>query len=227
MARPRRADGRRVTRAVIVGRLRTAFRARPDDIARGITVEWLSIAWMIVEGAVGIGAGIRSRSIVLVAFGLDSVVELVSASALLWRLYVEAGGEERKRVESAERIASWIVGTSLLLLALYIVAASARALIAGGGPRPSPWGIGVTGVASVAMPLLAAAKKRVGKRIGSRALEADGSCSMVCAYMSWIALIGVATTALLGLWWLDAVAALGLVYFVAHEGIEALEAARG
>jgi divalent metal cation (Fe/Co/Zn/Cd) transporter len=69
-------------------------------------------------------------------------------------------------------------------------------------------------------PFIASSKKRIAKRIASRALEADGSCSMVCAYMSWIVLVGVIATAFLGWWWIDSVAALGLVYFVVHEGWE-------
>lgn len=198
----------------------------PVNAARGIVIEWLSVGWIVVEAAVGIAAGIRAHSIVLVAFGIDSVVELVSASTLLWRLYVETSGGSRRSVEAAERTASWVVGLSLLLLALYIVAASVRSFVVRESAQISLWGIGVTCVASVAMPLLAAAKKRIGRRIGSKALEADGSCSMACAYMSWITLAGVAATALFGLWWIDSVAALGLVYFVTHEGIEALEDAR-
>lgn len=198
----------------------------PNSVTRGILIEWLSVVWMIVEAAVATAAGIRAHSIVLLAFGLDSIVELVSASALLWRLYVEAGGRDESKVESAERIATWVVGISLLLLALYILAASIRSLVSGGGSEPALWGLGVTAIASVAMPLLATAKKRIGRSLGSAALEADGSCSMVCAYMSWITLAGVAANALLGLRWIDAVAALALVYFVAHEGLEAVEAAR-
>ncbi|MGA2547841.1 MAG: cation transporter [Rectinemataceae bacterium] len=90
----------------------------------------------------------------------------------------------------------------------------------------APLGLGVAAASSVLMPILARAKRRIGKRIGSKALEADGSCSMVCAYMSWIVLAGVIATAVMGWWWLDSLAALGLVYFVVHEGIEAIETTR-
>lgn len=198
-------------------------RRRPaGNLANGLLVEWLSLAWTIVEAVVAIGAGVHAHSIVLVAFGADSVIEIISAAALLWRLYVEAVGRSLERVEAAERVASWIVGVALLLLALYIVADSALSFLRGHTPEASPAGIAVTAVASIAMPLLAGAKKRIGRRIGSRALEADGSCSMVCAYMAWITLAGVAATALFGVWWIDSIAALGLVYFVAHEGLEAI-----
>ncbi|HUZ17334.1 MAG TPA: cation transporter [Spirochaetia bacterium] len=199
---------------------------RASAVGRGIVVEWLSIAWMVIEGAAAVGAGIQAHSTALTAFGIDSFVELVAGAALLWRLSAEARGAGEERVERAERAASWIVGAALIALSLYILADSALKLIAHARPEFSALGLAVSAASSLLMPVIANAKKRIGKRIGSRALEADGSCSMVCAYMSWIVLLGVAATAILGWWWIDSVAALGLVYFVAHEGWEALESAR-
>jgi divalent metal cation (Fe/Co/Zn/Cd) transporter len=193
----------------------------------GIGIEWVSTSWMIVEAAAALLAGAMARSVALIAYGADSIIELVAGAALLRRLYVEANGAGIERVERAEKRASRIVGISLLLLALYIVVASIRSLLAREGPEAAPLGIGITAASSILMPLLAAGKKRIGRRIGSRALESDGSCSMVCAYMSWIVLGGVVFTAFLGWWWIDAVAALGLVYFVAREGLEAIRDARG
>jgi divalent metal cation (Fe/Co/Zn/Cd) transporter len=193
----------------------------------GIGIEWVSTSWMIVEAAAALLAGAMARSVALIAYGADSIIELVAGAALLRRLYVEANGAGIERVERAEKRASRIVGIGLLLLALYIVVASIRSLLAREGPEAAPLGIGITAASSILMPLLAAGKKRIGRRIGSRALESDGSCSMVCAYMSWIVLGGVVFTAFLGWWWIDAVAALGLVYFVAREGLEAIRDARG
>jgi len=181
---------------------------------------------MVIEATAALLAGVMAHSVSLVAFGSDSVIELVSGGALLWRLYIEASRAASARVEKAEHTASWIVGIGLIALALYIAAASIRALLLREGPETSPLGIAVTAVSSVLMPLVAAVKKRIGRRIGSRALESDGSCSMVCAYMSWIVLGGVLLTALLRWWWIDAAASLGLIYFVAHEGWEAIEDAR-
>ena len=196
------------------------------SLRNGIGIELASASWMIVEAAAALLAGAMAHSVALIAFGADSIIELVAGAALLWRLYVEASGAGMERVERAEKRASWIVGIGLLLLALYIVVASIRSLLAREGPEAAPLGIGITAASSILMPLLAAGKKRIGKSIGSRALESDGSCSMVCAYMSWIVLGGVLLTALLGWWWIDAAAALGLVYFVVHEGWEAIEDAR-
>ena len=200
---------------------------RERDLRRGIAIEWFAVAWMVVEAIAAVTAGVRAHSTALLAFGIDSVIELVAGVALLWRLYTETHGGDEKHVERAERIASWIVGMALLALAAYILVTSTVKLVTHTGAESTALGISIAAASSVLMPLIAAAKKRVGKRIGSRALEADGSCSWVCAYMSWIVLAGAGITFLIGWWWIDAAAALGLVYFVAHEGWEAVESARG
>lgn len=197
------------------------------DLGRGIAIEWLAIAWMVVEALVAVIAGVQAHSTALVAFGIDSVIELVAAAALLWRLYTETSGRDAVHVQRAETVASWIVGIALLALAAYILVISILKLVTHEGADSTLLGISIAAASALVMPFIAGAKKRIGKRIGSRALEADGSCSWVCAYMSWIVLAGVGVTFLLGWWWIDAVSALGLVYFVAHEGWEALESARG
>ncbi len=197
------------------------------QLERGILVEWLSAAWMVVEAVVAVTAGVLAHSVALVAFGADSVIELVAGAAILWRLYVEAKGESVERVEHAERVASWIVGVSLLALAVYIVVASAASLFSHARPEANALGIGIAAASSVLMPILAFAKKRIGRKVCSKALVSDGSCSMVCAYMSWILLTGVAATALFGWWWADSIAALGFVWFIIHEGLEAVKEGSG
>jgi divalent metal cation (Fe/Co/Zn/Cd) transporter len=199
---------------------------RASNIGNGILVEWLSTGWMVAEAALAIGAGLAANSLVLVAFGADSVIEIVASSALLYRLYIEKNHSSLDRVERAERAAAWVVGLALIALALYIVGSTVFFLLTHPKVEAAPLGLGVAAASSVLMPILARAKRRIGKRIGSKALEADGSCSMVCAYMSWIVLAGVIATAVMGWWWLDSLAALGLVYFVVHEGIESIEATR-
>jgi divalent metal cation (Fe/Co/Zn/Cd) transporter len=181
---------------------------------------------MVIEGLTALFAGILAHSIALVAFGADSVIELVAGGALLHRLYVEASGSQAEGVERAERAASWIVGIALLALAAYIVVSSAVSLFTQPYPEASPLGIGIAVASSILMPFLAVTKKRVGRRIGSRALVSDGACSWVCAYMSLILLAGVAASSLLGWWWADSVAALGFVWFVVREGVEAINEAR-
>ena len=195
------------------------------SLHRGILIEWLSLAWMMLEAAVAVVAGVLAHSVALVAYGADSVIELVAGVAVLSRLYVEARGGDEERVERAERAASWVVGVALLALAVYIVGASVLSLISRSRPETSTLGMGIAAASSVLMPILATAKKRIGRSC-SKALVSDGSCSMVCAYMSWILLVGVGATALLGWWWIDSVAALGFVWFVVREGLEAIKDAR-
>ena len=127
---------------------------------------------------------------------------------------------------SRKRVASWIVGIALPALAAYIVVSSVFSLFMHSRPEANALRIGSAVASGILMPFLATSKKRIGRSIGSKALVSDGSCSMVCAYMSWILLVGVAATSLLGWWWADSVAALGFVWFVVREGLEAINEAR-
>lgn len=182
---------------------------------------------MIIEATVAVLAGLTAHSLTLVAFGVDSVVELFAGVILLWRLYVEANGASIGQVERAEKTASWVVGVALLLLAVYVTVAAVYDLWMHHGAESSVIGLLLAAVASVLMPIIARSKKRIGAEIGSKALMADGSCSFVCAYMAWTALGGVALTAVFGWWWIDSIASLALVYFIAKEGWEAIGEARG
>ena len=114
-----------------------------SQLARGIQIEWLSAVWMVIEAVVALFAGILAHSIALIAFGADSVIELVAGGALLFRLYVEANGGDSERVERAERAASWIVGIALLALAAYIVVSSVVSLFTQSHPEATTLGIGI------------------------------------------------------------------------------------
>ncbi|MDQ0188684.1 cation transporter [Alicyclobacillus cycloheptanicus] len=201
--------------------------AHETSVKRGVRIEIISIVWMVIEAAVAIGSGIVAHALSLMAFGADSMIELVAGGILLWRLAMEARGASLARVKKAENVSSWVVGIALLALAVYIVVVSIVKLVAHQGAETSFIGIGLAIASGLIMPYLSRAKKRIGSEIGSQALRADGSCSIVCAYMAWIVLAGVVLTALLGWWWIDAIAALGLVYYVVKEGWEAVQEARG
>lgn len=198
-----------------------------EGLKQGFFVELLSIGWMAIEAGVGIAAGVEAHSLALVAFGADSVIELIAGLVLLWRLRMEMSGAHKERVEWAEKTASWVVGIALLLLALYIVISVLYDLWLRRGAETSPWGIALAVVASILMPWIARAKMRIGQQIGSPALRADGACSFVCGYMAWTLLLGLLLTALFAWWWADPLASLALVYFVVREGLEALDEARG
>ena len=195
-------------------------------VRRGIAVEWVSIGWMVVEGTVAIGAGLAASSLVLTAFGVDSVIELVAGAVLLWRLAVEARGAPLAQVEQAERRASGVVGAALLALALYVVVMAGYDVWTRTGSGTSLPGLALAVASGMVMPYLARAKKRVGTQIGSPALRADGSCSMVCAYMAWTVVAGLVVQMAFGWWWLNAVAGLVLAYFITTEGLESLGEAR-
>lgn len=197
------------------------------DVKKGVQIESLSIIWMVIEAVVAVAAGVIAHSLALVAFGADSIIELIAGGVLLWRLLVEVRGASVERIQAAEKKASWIVGVSLMLLALYIVVASLYKLFTQQGAQSSIPGLLLALASGFIMIYVSRAKKRIGTEIGSAALRADGSCSIVCAYMAWTVLAGVALNSLLGWWWIDSVAALGLVYFIVSEGWEAIQEARG
>ncbi|SPF48807.1 Cation efflux protein [Candidatus Desulfosporosinus infrequens] len=196
-------------------------------VKKGIYIEVASIIWMIIEAGVAISAGLIAHSLSLVAFGADSIIELIAGVVLLWRLIIEVRGASLERVKSAEKTASWVVGVALILLAVYIVVAAIYKLWTHQSAESSSVGIELAVVSTVLMLYLSRAKKRIGGEIGSNALKADGSCSIVCAYMAIIILAGSALTALFGWWWIDSIISFGLTYFVVKEGIEAIQEARG
>ncbi len=204
----------------------TSTGERAGQIRLGIWIELAAFAWMVIEASIAISAGFATHSISLEGFGIDSIIELLAGGVLLWRLLVEQRGGSIEVVEQAESRAAWITAISLLGLALYIAAESAFALVTQSRPQASWWGVGLAIAAAIIMPLLWQGKLRVARRIGSAALKADAACSVTCAYMSVTLLVGLLLNKFLGLWWADPLAALVLVYFIVHEGREALHEAR-
>lgn len=197
--------------------------SRADLLRRGIRLEYLTVGWNVVEGIVAIGAGIAAGSVALIGFGVDSFVESVSGSVLLWRLRSEASGRANEdRVERVERQAERFVGASFLLLALYVAFQAAQALLLDEKPAASPVGIALTLLSLVVMLWLARAKRRTGEALASRALIADSQQTFACWYLSATTLAGLALNAAFGIWWADPVAALVIAVFLAREGIEAL-----
>ena len=193
---------------------------------QAVRLEIVTVIWMALEAALAIGAGVAARSVVLTAFGVDSVVELLSGTVLAWRMSVEAGGAGIARVDRVERRATMAAAVLLVLLCAYVVISSAGGLLLGIRPDGSALGIVVAAVAVIGMPLLAWAKRRVNRRLQSAALRADIAETVTCAYMAGVTLAGVALSMLPGAWWLQYVAALALLIWLVPETNEALEAAR-
>jgi divalent metal cation (Fe/Co/Zn/Cd) transporter len=189
-------------------------------IKEALLFEWITIAWMVIEAVVAIGSGIAAHSITLTAFGLDSVIELISALVLIWRLGVELK-HGREFSETAERHASKIGGGLLFALAAYVVLSAAWAVWHGHGQDFSMIGLAVALAAIPIMYFLAKRKISLAERIGSRALRADAVESITCGWLSCVVVVGLTAQYLVGAWWIDAVTSLGIVWFVVKEGREA------
>ena len=188
--------------------------------------QWATVGWMLVEGAVAIGAGIAARSVALTAFGVDSGVELFSSAVVLRRLLQRTEGDERGSMTGGERTATKLVGLALYALIAYIVLSAGVALVFRFEPVASPIGIGLTIASLLIMAVLWRWRLALADRLGSPALRGDAACSMVCLYMAGVALGGLLLNQFFGLWWADPLAALALVWWIRGEAKEALEVSR-
>ncbi len=188
-------------------------------VQQAFRIEWFTVGWMTIEAIVAVASALAAHSLSLLAFGIDSAIELVSAGVLLWRLTVELRhGKEFS--EAAEWAASRIGGGLLLALAAYVVAGAGWSLWQRQGEEFSLPGLVVAAIAIPAMYLLARAKLRLADQLGSRALRIDAIESAACGYLSAIVVIGLLAQWLFGAWWVDGVTSLALVYFLAKEGLE-------
>jgi divalent metal cation (Fe/Co/Zn/Cd) transporter len=191
-------------------------------IRRAFTLEWLTIGWMSVEAAVAVGSGVAAHSLSLIAFGVDSVIELLSAAVLVWRLSVEIKKGEAFS-ESAERLASKAGAVLLSALALYVVVSAGVSIWRGVGQSFSILGLAVTLIAIPAMYMLSRAKLRLADQLGSHALRADAVESITCGYLSFVVVLGLLAQLTLDAWWVDGITSLAIVGFLVKEAREAWE----
>ena len=202
-------------------------RERADDVRLALLLTYITLGWMTIEGAASLLLGWASKSLLLEAFGIDSIIELFSASVLLWRLRIEASGHaDEARVEAVEHRASRLVGYTLYFLVAYVVFNSVYGIFIAHrvtDTHESAWGILIGLVAKIGMPILAGYKLKVATRLNSRALRADAIEAIVCGYLSIVLMVGLAATRILGWWWLDSVAALALIPFLIKEARAAIE----
>jgi divalent metal cation (Fe/Co/Zn/Cd) transporter len=173
---------------------------RLNLIRRAFRLEWFTAGWMLIEAAVAIGAGLAARSLSLIAFGADSLIELASAGVLLWRLNVELRhGAEFP--ESVEQRAGRMSGALLFVLAAYVVVSAAYGLWRREGQEFSIPGLILDVVAIPVMWWLARAKMRVADQIGSHAFRADAVESITCGYLSGVVVLALITQLLMPGWW--------------------------
>jgi divalent metal cation (Fe/Co/Zn/Cd) transporter len=193
----------------------------------GLWLVGATMAYNSIEAIVGIWSGIAAGSVALVGFGLDSVIEIIAAGALLWRLNLEAGGASHEAIESGERRVERIVGATFLLLAVYVTAQACWALWTREAPAESLVGIVLAVASLVIMPLVAWGKLRAAAAIGSTALRAEARETLACSYLSFTLLAGLLANSIAGWGWADSVAALLMVPWLLKEAAEGLRGEEG
>jgi divalent metal cation (Fe/Co/Zn/Cd) transporter len=195
----------------------TITRDRYEQLAGRVKLlSWLSLAWMTVEGAVAIAAGIVAGSIALIGFGLDSAIEGFASVIIIWRFT-----GHRVFSHAAERRAQKFVAVQFFLLAPYVAFESVKSLIGAEHPDVSWVGIGL-GIGSVIfMPMLGIAKQRLADQLGSAATAGEGRQNMLCAYLAGALLVGLLGNATVGAWWLDPAVGLLIAAVAVKEGVEA------
>jgi divalent metal cation (Fe/Co/Zn/Cd) transporter len=191
-------------------------------VRTGKRLQYFSIGWNSLEAVVAIVSGLIAGSISLLGFGFDSLIEVTSASAVLWRMHLD----DPERREHAERVSLRIVGCCFLALAAYLGADSIKAIYQRERPQHSIAGVALAVVSLIVMPLLSSSKRRVGKQLSSRAMQADATQTEFCTYLSAILLFGLAANWVLSWSWADPAAALMMVPLIAREGVEGVRAKR-
>lgn len=174
----------------------------------------ITIAYNVVEAVIALTAGTVASSAALVGFGLDSTIEVLSAAAVAWQF-------TRRHPERWEKPTLRVIAVAFFALAAYVTTSSALALLTGERPEHSTVGIVLTAVSVVVMPFLSFAERRAGQAIGSATAVADSKQTLICTYLSFAVLAGLAFNSLLGWWWADAVAGLVIAAFAIREGVEA------
>ncbi len=197
----------------------SAVPTRQQLVRRGQWLTWTTIAYNSLEALLSIAAGLLAGSVALVGFGFDSVIELCSSLAGLWRLHFDASPASRARVE---RQALRFIGIGFLVLAAYVLIDASRTLLVRERPHESIIGIVVAVGSLGVMPLLARAKRRVAAQLTSTALTAEARQTEICTYLSAILLGGLLLNAVFGWWWADPVAALVMVPLIGYEGLAAV-----
>ncbi|MEO5853591.1 MAG: cation transporter [Nocardioides sp.] len=188
--------------------------ARADLGRRARLLAGASVAYNVVEAVVAITAGLVAGSVALVGFGLDSVVEVSSGLIILWQF-------RHPLPQSRERQALRMMSLSFFALAGYVAVESVRSLVTGHSADPSPVGIGLAAASLLVMPFLSWAQRRTGRALGSNAVVADSTQTLLCTYLSAVLLVGLVLNATLGWSWADPIAGLVIAAVAVREGRQA------
>ena len=179
-----------------------------------------TLVYNVLEAVIALWAGAGAHSVALLGFGFDSGIETAAATLMLYRLWVEYRGANREQLERLEHIVHRFVGTTLLLLATFVILQSAWTLWNHSAPEESTVGIALATVSLVIMPLVSWGKLRAARELKSASLRAEAKETLACAYLSLTLLIGLVVHTTLGWWWADPVAALLMVPWLIMEGLE-------
>lgn len=192
----------------------TDLEARRRLSRRAQLLATASVSYNVVEAVIAIAAGVVAGSVALVGFGLDSVIEVSSGLIILWQF-------RHRMPETRERRALRMLAFSFFALAAYVTVESLRALVTGADPDTSRVGIGLAIASLVMMPVLSWAQRRTGKALGSNAVVADGTQTLLCTYLSAVLLVGLVLNATLGWGWADPIAGLVIAGVAVREGVQA------
>ena len=180
-------------------------------------IRWIvaaTIAYNLIEAVVALVAGSVASSTALIAFGLDSTIEVLSAAAVAWQF-------SRRDPERWERGTLRVIAVAFFALAASVAVSSVSALLLRDEPDAAPVGIAIAALSVVVMPFLSLAERRAGRELGSATAVADSRQTLICTYLSGAVLLGLVLNAAVGWWWADAVAALVIAVFAVREGVEA------
>jgi divalent metal cation (Fe/Co/Zn/Cd) transporter len=193
----------------------TGSRTAADLRRRGLRLEWATNAWNAMEVVVTIALGVQAGSLALIAFGLDSVVEIFASTVVIRNLHDERHDPGDRRVHRALRL----IAVAFWALATFLTVMSVRGLIRGDRPDSSPVGIAYLAVTACVMFGLARLKRTTARELGSEPLQAEAAMTFLDGCLSSSVLAALVLNASLGWWWTDPIAALLVAGAALNEGI--------
>ncbi len=186
----------------------------PAAVRRAVRLEYATVAWNVVEVAVTIGLGVAAGSLALIAFGLDSLVEIFASGVVLWHLRGNPGRERTQR-------ALWLVALAFFALAAVLLAGAARDLAVGHHAGESPLGVVYLAVTAAVMFSLAVAKRRVSVELDNHPLSHEARVTFLDGLLATGILLALAANVAFGWWWADTLAAAVVGFAAISEGIAA------
>ena len=203
-----------------------ADQEREKYLKKARKVQVYNVIYDTIEVAVSLTAGFISGSAALIGWGLDSIIEIISASTLWWRLQGEIKDISDERVKKREKITLYVIAISFLIVSIFITYDSVTKFFNKETPDWSTMGITILLVSLVVNPILIWYKRKYGKKLDSKELIADSKDTFVCLYQTIAVLAGLLAVQYLNWWWADPVAALLIVPYALKEGWEAFKNGR-